>query len=474
MGRQFKTWRIISLSLASLAVVAIVLLVRPADISQHGKKEVVQIWHPWGGATLEAFQKSVDLFQSKHPAIACKTLYVPNDLSASQKFFTSVIGRCAPEVIFVDGPQVAEWAHRGLLLPLDDLLAQEGIDLKKLKDGFFAPCWEQGVYRGKVYAITYSADPNFCFIWNKKKIRQAIDRGEIPVGALDVDKPPATLAELDRWDSLVTLRVKTSAGERLERIGLVPWGVYGNANSMFTWGWAFGGQFYDAANWKVTADDPRNVAALEWMVKYARIYDYERVSNLASTFQSEARDPFFMGQQVLNLSHMSMIADIDRYAAQGDGKLEYGRDYEVCPIPQGPGGPNAAAWVGGWTMAIPATITDPAKRRAALRYILWNCCEPGGTTLAVRTTRCFPAWKGAPFFDEAAKDRRLAQYIDILRSSQHHRPVMPAQAFYMDQLSRAVDKAIRGELTAREALRRASQATQERLDEVLAEQGERR
>ncbi|MCY2931354.1 MAG: extracellular solute-binding protein [Planctomycetota bacterium] len=471
MPRQSATARIISLSLVGVAVATVLLLVRPPDLSLQGRRLVVTIWHPWGGATLETFQNSVNVFEKSHPDLACKTLYVPNDLSASQKFFTSVIGDCAPDVIFVDGPQVAEWAHRGLLLPLDDLLAAEGVDVAGLKNDFFAPCWEQGLYRGKVYAITYSADPNFCFVWNKKMIRQAIERGEIPAGALDVDKPPATLAQLDRWNALVTRRVKTATGDRLERIGLVPWGVYGNANSIFTWGWAFGGQFYDPATGKVTADDPRIVEALEWMVRHAREYDYERISNLASTFQSEARNPFFLGQQMLNLAHMSMIADIDRFASEGEGKLEYGRDYGVCPIPQGPGGLNAAAWVGGWTMAIPATITDPARRRAALRYILWNCRQPEGTTLAARTNRCFPAWKDAPFFPEAAKDPRLAQFIDILRSSRHQRPVMPAQAFYMDQLGRAVDKAIRGELTPAQALGRASRATQERLDEVLAEQG---
>ena len=65
--------------------------------------------------------------------------------------------------MFVDGPQVAEWAERGLLTPLDGLLRENGIDPDKLAGEFFDPCWKQCYYRGKVWAITYCADPNFCF-----------------------------------------------------------------------------------------------------------------------------------------------------------------------------------------------------------------------------------------------------------------------------------------------------------------------
>ena len=31
----------------------------------------------------------------------------------------------------------------------------------------------------------------------------------------------------------------------IERLGYIPWIVYGSSNSMFTWGWVFGGSFYD-------------------------------------------------------------------------------------------------------------------------------------------------------------------------------------------------------------------------------------
>ena len=471
MENKHSTLKAGLLIVLAVAVLAFLVGYRPADVSRGGQREVIQVWHPWGGPMLEAYQLGVDAFEKSHPAIGCKLLYVPNDMSNSQKFYTAVIGNCAPEVTFVDGPQVAEWAHRGLLAPLDDLLREQGIDPAQFAGEFFPPCWRQSVYRGKIYGITYCADPNFCFFWNKKAIRDAITAGEIPAGAIDVDKPPATLEELDRYNELVTRQRDSGAGKQLDRLGLIPWGVYGYANSLFTWGWAFGGEFYDEDRQKVTANDPRIVQALEWMCKYAQQYGFEQVTTLQSTFGSAQQNPFIVGKQVMQLMHLSGIADLDQYAP----RLEYG----MAPIPGLKGADGSAAWVGGWTLSIPAGVTDPAKRRAALEFILWSCASQEGTSKKIRTARNFPGWKKSQFFDEAQKDSRLAVFADILKNCRHQRPVMPAQAFYMDQINRAVEKVVRTSsdpnpakrISAKAALDEATRVTQQRLDKLLAEKG---
>lgn len=151
----------------------------------------------------------------------------------------------------------------------------------------------------------------------------------------------------------------------MDRLGLIPWGVYGYANSLFTWGWAFGGEFYDEEHQKITANDPRIVQALEWMCKYAQQYGFEQVVTLQSTFGNAQQNPFIVGKQVMQLMHLSGIADLDQYAPS----LEYG----MAPIPGLQGADGSAAWVGGWTLSIPSGVTDPAKRRAALEFILWSC-----------------------------------------------------------------------------------------------------
>jgi len=453
-----------AVALGAIALLALLVLVRPQDLSDDGRRTVIRVWHVWGGPTLESYRQSVDAFQAERPDIACQLVYVPNDLSNNQKFYTAVVGNCAPEVIFVDGPQVAEWAERGLLADLGPLLKAAGVDPDGLREQFFPPCWRQCVYKGKVWAITWCADPNFCLFWNKAAFRKALRSGLVPrelAERIDPNRPPRTLAELDLYSDAMT---RFEDG-RLVRIGLVPWGVYGRANSIFTWGWVFGGSFYDAENFRVTANHPRVVAALEWMCRAARKYDVRRISALQSSFGSAEQNPFITGKQVIQVYHISGLDEMRQYAPD----LEYG----MAPLPCPPGGEADSSWVGGWTLAIPSTVTDPAKRKAALEYILWSTATPAGTRLAVRTVRNFPAWKPSPFFEEARGDPRLSVFVDILKKAKHQRPVMPAQAYYMNQLDRAVDRAIRGELTPKAALDQATRDTQQFLDKVLARSGRR-
>ena len=447
-----------------LALLTLFVAVRPRDLSDAGRRTVIQVWHVWGGPMLESFEQGVEAFHARHPEIACKLVYVPNDLSNNQKFYTAVVGNCAPEVIFVDGPQVAEWAERGLLADLGPLLKAAGRDPAALRGEFFPPCWRQCVYKGRVWAITWCADPNFCLFWNKEAFRKAIREGRLPAelaAKIDPDRPPATLAELDLYSDAMTY----FEDDRLVRIGLVPWGVYGRANSIFTWGWAFGGSFYDAESSRITANHPRVVAALEWMCRAAKKYDVRRIAALQSSFGSAERNPFITGKQVIQVYHLSGLDELRQYAPE----LEYG----MAPLPQPPGGEQASSWVGGWTLAIPAGVADEAKRRAALEYILWSCASQAGTSVGVRTIRNFPAWRPSGFFTEAGRDERLAVFIDILKRCKHQRPVMPAQAYYMNQLDRAVDRAIRGELSPREALDRATADTQQFLDGILRRSGRR-
>ena len=461
ISRVRRTLWYVTGAVGAMALIFFIFAVRPADLSAGGNRIVIRIWYERGGRELVAYERSVRLFEQTHPQIACQMLYVPNDLSNSQKFYTAVIGNCAPEVIFVDGPQVAEWAERGLLTPLNELLKEylqdRGLSLDEFEQQFFTPCWRQCVYRDRIWAITFLADPNFCFFWNKDVMRKAIADGEIPPGLIDPEVPPATLADLDCYNKALT---KLDSKGRLVRAGLVPWGVYGGANSIFSWGWAFGGSFYDYEKQKITANHPRVVAALEWMSSYARKYDYRRIAALESSFGVTAQDPFIASRQVMRLYHLQGLADLDRYASE--------LDYGIAPIPQPAGGEANSSWVGGWTMAIPSTVTDPAKRQAALEYILWACASEEGTSMAVRTKRHFPGWKVSSFYEDAVKDPRLAQYVNILRQCKHQRPVMPAQAFFMNELDRAVGRAVRGEMSPAEALEQATMRTQARLDKILS------
>jgi len=344
-----------------------------------------------------------------------------------------------PDVTFVDGPQVASWAEWGALLPLGDRIAAAGIQ----PDHYFPPTWRQTEYEDQVWALTYSADPNFGFAWNRDLFRAA---------GLDADRPPTTIEELSAYSDRLT-RIE---GGVIHQMGLIPWAQYGPANSIFTWGWVFGGEFYDPAARKITADHPRVVKALEWMVTYAK-YNPERMSSMQQGFSTSENNPFYAGKLAMQCLVISGIRDIERYAP----KLDYGLSF----IPAPPDGEARSSWVGGWCMAIPKGARN---QEDAWELIRWLCHSPEGTRVVGGEAGVFPGMRRSSYFEEVQGRKYYADYARILQESKHQRPVMPVQAFYMRALQRAVESAVYGRMTPAEALAGARVNTQAELDLALA------
>jgi len=432
-----RTKLLVSLLTLSLAIC-------PGCARRHGPsvggKVVISVWHPWGGTQKERLDQVVAEFNRTHKHIQVRAVFTPNDLNADQKLFTSVAAGQPPDATFVDGPQVAGWAEQGALAPLDRFVKQSGIE----PHDYFAPCWQQCSYRGHIWAMTYCADPNFAFAWNKKVFREC---------GLDPDKPPTTIAELDAINDRIT---KIEHG-RIIRIGIIPWSQFGNANSIFTWGWAFGGGFYDPKTDKITADDPRVVKALEWMTSYAKKYDVSTINGFRQGFGSRDQNPFYIGKVAMQCLHISQLDDIATYAPD----LDYGLTY----IPAPPDGEQHSSWVGGWCLAIPKGSRHPKE---AWEFLRWCSHDPKGTQAVGRLQSLLPGCRTSPYIKEAAKKPGYSQFLKIMEECRHQRPVMPAQNFYMGSLDRAVDFAVYGQLTSRQALRKSAEETQAELDLRLA------
>ena len=429
---------------ALAVLVILVLVIAGCGTSEREERAggvvTISIWHPWGGVQKEKFERVVEAFNACHPKLKVKPLFTPNDLANNQKFFTAVAANRPPDAVFVDGQQTAAWAEQGALEPLDKRLAKAGI---KPKD-YFAPCWDQNHYKGRVWALTYCADPNFALVWNKKVFREV---------GLDPDKPPLTIEDLNRFNDRCT---KVERG-KIVRMGMIPWAQYGPANSIFTWGWAFGGDFYDPKTGRVTAENPRVVKAMEWMTTWAKKYDVTRVNAFSSGFGSREQNPLYTGQVAMTLLHISGLEEIKQYAPN--------LDYGLGCIPAPTDGERHSSWVGGWCMAIPK-----GSRRAdeAWEFISWCCRDPKGTAAAGRIQGLFPGYVKSPYFDTIKGKPGYGQFLEIMKECRHQRPVMPAQAFYMTALGRAVDFAIYGRMTPKEALAQATKETQAELDLRLA------
>lgn len=79
----------------------------------------------------------------------------------------------------------------------------------------------------------------------------------------------------------------------------------------------------------------------------------------------------------------------------------------------------------------------------------------------------FPGYKASPYFDRVRKQKGYSQFLRILQESRHQRPVMPAQAYFMTSLGRALEFAVYGRKSPREALDDSTVETQTELDMQL-------
>lgn len=398
------------------------------------------VWHSWGGVMGPRFKQMLAEYERTHPGKKIKAVYTRNNLATNQKFFTAVAAGSPPDVTFVDGPQVASWAEWGALEPLGARIRAAGIRA----DDYFPPTWRQNLYRDEVWALTYSADPNFTFAWNRAAFRKA---------GLHPDRPPTNIDELTDYAD----RMTHVEGGSIRQIGVIPWAQYGPANSMFTWGWAFGGEFYDPATQKITADHPRLVRALEWMISFARKYDPARMQSMQQGLENAEQNPFYTGRLCMHCLHIGGLRDIKRYAPD----LDFGLTY----IPAPPDGEAHSSWVGGWCMSIPKGCRRPDE---AWEFIRWLAHSEEGTGFMGRTMQIFPGMRHSSYFAQARKEPHKDAYVRILEEARHQRPVMPVQAFYMRELQRAVEAAVYGRMTPAQALARARENTQSELDLTLA------
>jgi multiple sugar transport system substrate-binding protein len=398
----------------------------------------IEVWYPYTGSTLPAFLKLFPLFQKAYPNITVKPVYAANDLSTNQKLFAAVAAGQPPDVTWVDGPEVSGWGVRGIIQPIDQYMKKDNVSLTD----FWAPCAKEIQYNGHIWALPYTADPNFGFYWNTQLF-----------SAAGIKNPPTTFDEMNRIAQELTI-VKNG---NIQQIGLLPWNVYGNANSIITYGWVFGGSFFNQATNKVTANDPPIVDALAWMVSYAKKYDITKISAFTAPFGS---GPSFQNGQTFALGKLAM-QPMGPWEIPAIAQYNPGMKYGITLMPQYKNVPHSS-WVGGWCVGIPKGAKNPD---AAWEFVKWICASDQGTTAAGIAVIDFPGYKKSAFFKNLPAN--IKPFYPILQSTQHQRPVTPAEDYYMGQLDTEVSNALYGKKTPKQALTDVTNSVQKYLNGIL-------
>lgn len=303
-----------------------------------GVTEIVY-WTGWSGHEFEIQQKLVDEFNRTHPRLRVRLLSQFGN-SGYQKVRIAFAGGATPDVMStVWADELAGYALRGVLTPLDEYLRRSGRDV----DREYTP----GVARmlrvnGRVFGLAVTTNTNF-IAYNRRIFREA---------GLDPDRPPRTIAALDAAAKACT---QYDSHGRFVRYGFRPSGLV-------LWAYVFGGGWYDPASGRVTANHPRNVAALRWMASYSREYDLKKMQAFQTTFGSNEtpNGPFFVGKVAMWSTGEWAAEFIRRYAPN----LEWG--WFALPAPPD-GRPNTTS-AGGSVFVIPAACKH---KEAAWEFLNW-------------------------------------------------------------------------------------------------------
>ncbi|HEU4752342.1 MAG TPA: extracellular solute-binding protein, partial [Armatimonadota bacterium] len=201
------------------------------------------------------------------------------------------------------------------------------------------------------------------------------------------------------------------------------------------WVYAFGGGWYDEKSGRVTANDPRNVAALRWMASYAKRYGVDRMQSFESTFGSN-RTPngsFFVGKAAMWQTGEYALEHLRRYAPN----LEWG--WFAYPAPPG-GRPNSTA-ASGSVFVIPAATRHPQEAWTFLDWLtrehaVGQFCQSITNLPPRRDLAASPAFRKEPLFAFALD---LASGENVFGP-----PPVPVWLRYKAEIQRAEEYAVLG------------------------------
>jgi len=383
----------------------------------------------------------VDAFNKQSNTTCVKMVAVPGSETDIAKLTTAVRGGTGPDVYELDRFTVAERAAAGVL---EDLTPYGAANMS---GNYLDFAWKEALFKGKPYALPDDTDARVLY-YNKDLLQAA---GVTDLSALDMSKGAPTIDTIRGMANKVNKKVNG----KYTVVGFAP---RLNQGWHYTWGFAYGGSFFDAASCKVTPDDPKIVQAFKDM-----FYDWSAALgvNDLQTFESTyapdtpplptEQDAFLTGHLGFVISGDWVLAWLQKYAPN----LHYGITY--IPVPHQ--GDQPATWAGGWSVVIPKGAKNGSGGFEFMKYFAG---EPGQRTYAKETTH-MPTLKSL-LTDSTLFPGDHKLFVAMLPVA-HSRPALPVGALYWDQLTIAQSAAEHHSKDPAIALKEAATAVNAKLQQ---------
>ena len=404
----------------------------------------VTFWTSTGEPDLTTLKEIVKSFNDENPDINVNLVQTPpGDVTDVTKLMTAVRGNTGPDVYMLDRFIVAQRAADGLLQDLTPYMGGEDMLSNYLN---FAQA--EATFAGKPYALPFDTDARALY-YNIDMLEAAgVDASE-----LDPKNGPVTLA---RAQELADRVDEKNAQGNYEKMGFIPWFSEG---WHYTYGFDFGGSFYDADACQVTPTNEGVVAAFQYAYDAAAKKGPQQVQAFRQAFTRPdlppQQNPFVSQQLAMMITGDWMISNMNRYAPD----LNYGITY----IPTAKEGDDSVTWAGGWSMVMPQGAKEPD---AAFKFMSYIAGEPGQKVFA-KETQHMPTISSLLDDDSLFEGRH--KFFKELLSVAKNRPPLPVGALYWDELTNAWEKTYLNQQEPQAALEEVAARVQSQLQPFCAQ-----
>jgi len=409
--------------------------------AQAPAQEETKVLHVWMefGDNPAAIQALFDKYTETHPNVKVElTSPVETD-----KIVAALSGSTPPDLLITAGGNLLQsWYSEGLLMPLNDVAKEKGIDV----EDFFPSTIEQCMAGDTYVCLPYSTDV-YALFWNKDLFEDA---------GLDPEKPPTTMQELAEYAKKLTV---VGDDGKLSQIGFIPdfsWSHIDLYDAMY------GGSFYSDDLTKVTIDDDAMVNAMLWEQPFYTDYNVDDVLSFMSALggYDSPDQGFYAGKVAMMVDGEWQVGP--NFIQKFKPELNYG----VVAFPPPADMPDNAntVVVQGSVASVPKDVADPD---AAADLLAWTLA-PENMTAALKLLYNLPVTKTAasdPFFQE---DPNFKVFVDLLFSPNAKGWQSTAISTELeDQLGLIEEQVLHTNAEPAPLLSEAAKELQAKLDEVL-------
>lgn len=404
-----------------LVVVIVTLLLlagcRPADL--HGRTTLT-FWTISLSPTYDSYLNGlVAEFEKAHPDVDLVWLDLPQEVT-KQKLMASIAAGDPPDLVNLDTEFALTMAQNGALTDLDELVSSEE------KARYFPNLWQACQLDGGTYAVPWYVTTRVIM-----SNRQILEKA-----GLDPNRPPRTWEELDGFSRQVR--------ERTDAVGQMP-----AIRIVNDWAMA-GAPIIDLATLTPSFVNPVAIAALE---RYRGLYE-EGV----------------MPPETLTEGYKGAL---DRYKAGSLAFLEAGPQfllrikadapsvYQATTLSSLPDTPTGTVPAATMNFAIPRSSKN---RKLAVELALF-LTSPQAQLEFAKLVPLLPSTVEStkdPYFREGGEDPLQAEAVRLslaqLPRARDFSLPLPRQKDLMRALNAQVERAVRGEVSSRQALEEASRS----------------